>query len=252
MKSLEELFSLSGKVALITGSSRGLGREMALAFAKAGADIAIVSRNLDACEKVAAEVEALGRRALPYACHLGRWDQIDGLVDAVYQHFGKVDVLVNNAGKSPLYKSLVDVNEAMWDSVIGLNLKGPFRLSALVGSRMVDGAGGAIINISSVAAIRPSPGEVPYAAAKAGLNSLTSAFAKAFGPKVRVNCIMAGPFLTDVSKAWDMEEALKRFEVLTALKRPGKPEEIVGAALYLASGASSFTTGSIIPVDGGF
>ena len=252
MKSLEELFSLTGKVALITGGSRGLGREMALAFAKAGADIVIVSRKLDACEEVVAEVEALGRRALAYPCHIGRWEQVNALVEAVYQHFGKIDVLVNNAGMSPLYNSLVDVNEAMWDSVIGLNLKGPFRLSALVGSRMVEGEGGSIINISSIAATRPASTEAPYAAAKAGLHALTIAIAKAYGPKVRVNCIMPGPFLTDVTKAWDMETAIKSIESLSALKRPGRPDEIIGAALYLASEASSFTTGSILPVDGGY
>lgn len=252
MKSLEELFSLSGKVALITGSSRGLGREMALAFAKAGADIVIVSRKLDACEKVAAEVEALGRRAFPYACHVGRWDQVNNLVDVIYKHFGKVDILVNNAGKSPLYESLVDVSEAMWDSVLSLNLKGPFRLSALVGKRMADGDGGSIINISSIAAVRPSSNEVPYAAAKAGLHAITLALADTYGPKVRVNCIMPGAFLTDISKAWNMETAMKRFENQTAIRRPGRPEEIIGSALYLASDASSYTTGSIIPVDGGY
>lgn len=251
MKSTEELFSLKGKVVLITGGSRGLGREMALAFARAGADIAIVSRKMDACEKVAAEVEALGRRAFPYACHVGRWEEINKLVDAVYNHFGKVDILVNNAGASPLYESLVDVTESLWDSVLSLNLKGPFRLSSLVGDRMFKGDGGSIINVSSIAAVRPTPNEVPYGAAKAGLNSLTIALAETYGPKVRANCIMPGPFLTDISKAWDMEASQKRFESSIALQRAGNPEEIVGIALYLASDASSYTTGTIIPVDGG-
>ncbi|MFC4798688.1 SDR family NAD(P)-dependent oxidoreductase [Neobacillus sp. GCM10023253] len=252
MKTVEELFSLTGKVALITGGSRGLGREMAIAFAQAGADIVIASRKLDACEKVAAEVEALGRRALPYACHIGRWNQVNDLVEAAYNHFGKVDILVNNAGMSPLYDSIVDVSESMWDSVLALNLKGPFRLSALVGDRMAKGSGGAIINISSIAAIRPTKNEVPYAAAKAGLNALTLALADTFAPKVRVNCIIAGPFLTDIAKAWNMEEAMKRFEENSALGRPGKPEEIIGTALYFASDAASFTTGSLLTVDGGY
>ncbi|WP_284037700.1 SDR family oxidoreductase [Neobacillus sp. 114] len=252
MKAVEELFSLTGKVALITGGSRGLGREMALAFAKAGADIVIASRKLDACEKVAAEVEAIGRRALPYACHIGKWDQVNELVEAAYDHFGKVDILVNNAGMSPLYDSLVDVSESMWDSVLALNLKGPFRLSALVGDRMAKGSGGAIINISSIAAIRPTKNEVPYAAAKAGLNALTLALADTYSPKVRVNCIIAGPFLTDIAKAWNMEEAMKRFEKNSALGRPGNPEEIIGSALYFASDAASFTTGSLLAVDGGY
>jgi len=246
-----EHFDLSGKVALITGGSRGLGRAMALAFAQAGADVVIASRKLDACQATAREIEALGRRALPYACHVGQWDQLDGLVDTAYHHFGHVDVLVNNAGMSPLYPSLVEVSEALWDKVLAVNLKGPFRLSALVGSRMAADGGGSIINISSIAAVRPTPLETPYGAAKAGLNALTIAFAHAYAPTVRVNCIMAGPFLTDISKAWDMDLMQKMLEARTALRRAGKPDEIVGAALYFASDASSFTTGAVLPIDGG-
>jgi NAD(P)-dependent dehydrogenase (short-subunit alcohol dehydrogenase family) len=252
MRSLENLFSLKGKVALITGGSRGLGREIVLSFAKAGADIVIVSRKIEACNEVAKEVQALGRRALPYACHIGRWGQIDTLVDDVYREFGKIDVLVNNAGMSPLYDSLVDVNEAMWDSVMALNLKGPFRLSVLVGTRMSEGEGGSIINISSIAAVKPTTTEVPYAAAKAGLNTLTIGLAKTFGPKVRVNAIMPGPFLTDVTKAWDMDEAMKKIKSASPLQRAAMPEEIIGSALYFASDASSFTTGAVLTVDGGF
>lgn len=229
-----------------------MGREMAIAFAKAGADIVIVSRKLDACEKVAAEVEALGQRALPYSCHIGRWDEVDELVEAVYDHFGRIDILVNNAGMSPVYDSLVNISEKLWDSVLNLNLKGAFRLAALVGDRMVKGEGGSIINISSIAATRPSAIEAPYAAAKAGLNSLTSALAEAYGPKVRVNCIMPGPFLTDIAKSWDMDVVMKKFESYSALKRPGNSEEIIGTALYLASNASSFTTNAFITVDGGY
>ena len=251
MKSIEELFSLEGKVALITGGSRGLGKEMAIAFAKAGADVVIASRKLEACEQVAHEVEALGRKAMPYSCHAGRWQEVEQLADAAYGRFGKVDVLVNNAGKSPLYDSLVNVSEAMWDSVLSLNLKGPFRLMSLVGDRMAKGEGGSIINISSIAAVRPTKEEVPYGAAKAGLHALTLAFASAYAPKVRVNCIMPGPFLTDISKAWDMEAANERFKKTIALGRAGRPEEVVGAALYLASDASSYTTGTILPLDGG-
>jgi NAD(P)-dependent dehydrogenase (short-subunit alcohol dehydrogenase family) len=238
-------------VALITGGSRGLGREVALAFARAGADIVVASRKLDTCEATAAEIVALGRHALPYACHVGRWDDLDTLVDAAYARFGKVDVLVNNAGMSPLYPSLDAVSEALWDKVLAVNLKGPFRLSALIGGRMAAGAGGSIINISSIAAIRPTPMETPYAAAKAGLNALTVAFAHAYGPTVRVNCIMGGPFLTDISKAWNMDLMMQRLQAITALKRAGQPEEIIGAALYFASDASSFTTGAVLQVDGG-
>jgi NAD(P)-dependent dehydrogenase (short-subunit alcohol dehydrogenase family) len=248
--SAADLFDLSGKVALITGGSRGLGHEMALAFARAGADVVIASRKADSCERAAAEVRALGRQALAHACHVGDWQALDGLVDAAYARFGKVDVLVNNAGMSPLYPSLAEVSETLWDKVLGVNLKGPFRLTANVGTRMAAGGGGSIINVSSIAAIRPTPTETPYAAAKAGLNALTEAFALAFGPTVRVNCIMAGPFLTDIAKAWD-PKMVSYMEATSALKRAGNPDEIVGAALYFASAASSFTTGAILRVDGG-
>ena len=247
----KDLFDLTGKVALITGGSRGLGRQMALAFAARGVDVAVVSRKLDQCQAVAAEIEAQGRRALPLSCHVGRWDDLATMVEAVYGHFGKVDILVNNAGLSPLYPSLDQVSEDLFDKVVAINLKGPFRLMGLVAPRMQAAGGGAIINISSTAAQTPSPGSQPYGAAKAGLNSITRAFAHAYGPQVRVNCIMAGPFLTDISKAWDMQTFGKRAARM-ALQRGGQPEEIVGAALYFASAASSFTTGAILPVDGGW
>jgi len=242
---------LAGKVALVTGGSRGLGRAMILGFAHAGADVIIASRKLDACHALASQVEReTGRQAMAYACHVGHWDALDALVGAAYGRFGRVDVLVNNAGMSPVYPRPVDVSEELYDKVLAVNLKGPFRLTALVGTRMAAGAGGSIINISSTAAVHPGPATIPYSAAKAGLNAMTEAFAYAFGPKVRVNCIMPGPFLTDISKAWDMptfERGAQQF----ALRRGGEPDEIVGAALYFASDASSFTTGAVLRVDGG-
>jgi NAD(P)-dependent dehydrogenase (short-subunit alcohol dehydrogenase family) len=241
---------LAGKVALVTGGSRGLGKEMALAFADAGADVIVASRKLDNCTEVAAEVEAKGRRALPLACHVGHWDELDGVVEQAYGAFGRVDILINNAGMSPLYPDLPSVTEDLWDKVLGVNLKGPFRLTALVGTRMAAGDGGSIINVSSTGSLRPAPHMLPYDAAKAGLNTLTEGFAKAFGPTVRVNCIMAGPFLTDISKAWD-PKTLERGMPHHALHRAGEPHEIVGAALYFASDASSFTTGAVLRVDGG-
>jgi NAD(P)-dependent dehydrogenase (short-subunit alcohol dehydrogenase family) len=245
-------FDLTGKVALVTGGSRGLGRQMVLAFAGYGADVVIASRKLDVCETVAAEVESsTGQRALALRCNVGNWGELDGLVDAAYAEFGRIDILVNNAGMSLLYDKPTDVTEAMWDKVVNLNLKGVFRLTALVGSRMAEGDGGSIVMVSSTGSIRPTPSILPYAAAKAGLNSLTEGFAKTFGPKVRVNCIMAGPFMTDITKSWDIPafeaDAARRI----ALGRGGQPDEIVGAALYFASDASSFTTGAILRVDGG-
>jgi len=251
-KTAAELFDLTGKVALVTGGSRGMGREMVLAFARAGADVVIASRRLESCETLAREVEAeTGRRALAQACHVGRWADLDRLADAAYTTFGRVDVLVNNAGMSPLYDRVADVTEELYDKVLAVNLKGPFRLTALVGTRMVAGAGGSIINVSSIGAIRPYGGIVPYAAAKAGVNAMTVAFAQAFGPKVRVNCIMPGSFLTDIARSWDMDEFNTKQAPRFALRRAGQASEIVGAALYLASDASSYSTGAILRVDGG-
>ncbi|MGI9123916.1 MAG: SDR family NAD(P)-dependent oxidoreductase [Mycobacterium sp.] len=249
------LFDLTGRVVLVTGGSRGLGREMAWAAARCGADVVIASRKYDACVATAAEIESeTGRAALPYAVHVGHWDELDGLIDAVYDRFGKLDVLVNNAGMSPTYDKLTDVTEKLFDTVVNLNLKGPFRLSALAGERMVAAGGGAIIIVSSHGSLRPHPSYLPYAAAKAALNALTEGLAKAYGPTVRVNTLMPGPFLTDIAKAWGPDVLGGRINPFAdyALQRAGQPAEIVGAALFLMSDASSYTTGSILHADGGF
>jgi NAD(P)-dependent dehydrogenase (short-subunit alcohol dehydrogenase family) len=251
MSTPNELFDLTGKVAVVTGGSRGLGRSMVSALAEAGADVLVSSRKLDACQAVAAEVaEQTGRRLEASACHVAKWDECNALVDAAYETFGRVDVLINNAGMSPLYESVTDITEDLWDKTLGVNLKGPFRLSALIGSRMVDDGGGSIINVSSTGAVRPYGGIIPYSAAKAGLHAMTMAFADALGPSVRVNCIMPGAFLTDVTDWWgdEMKDAAAQSLIL---KRIGDPEEIVGATLWLASAASSYVTGAVIPVTGG-
>jgi NAD(P)-dependent dehydrogenase (short-subunit alcohol dehydrogenase family) len=243
----------AGRVVVVTGGSRGLGREMVTAFAARRAQVVIASRKLDACRGLADEVTGrYGGKALPVACNVSNWADCDALVDTAYDRFGRVDVLVNNAGLSPLYPSLDQVSEALFDKVIGVNLRGPFRLTALIGEQMSRGRGGSIINISSTQSVRPSPHALPYAAAKAGLNALTGGFAHAFGPTVRVNAIMAGPFLTEISEAWDLEEFTTRAKLTIALQRGGRPDEIAGAAVFLASEASSFCTGSVLKLDGGY
>ena len=253
MTSFAALHDLTGKVAVVTGGSRGIGRAIVQTLAEAGADVVIASRKLDACEAAAREVQAsTGRRAVAIACHVGRWDDCDRLVDETLARLGRLDVLVNNAGMSPLYPSLDAVTEELWDKVIGVNMKGPFRLSALVGERMAAGGGGSLIHVSSIAAVQPTPTELHYACAKAALNTMTIGMARAFGPKVRCNVIMPGPFLTDISKAWDLEAFERTAKAVIPLARGGQPDEIVGAALYLASGASSFTSGAVIKIDGGW
>jgi NAD(P)-dependent dehydrogenase (short-subunit alcohol dehydrogenase family) len=249
---LTDAFDLAGRTAVITGGTRGLGREMAFAFARRGATILVASRKEDACRTTAEEITAAtGQEAHGVACHVGKWDDCDRLVDVAFGTLGAVDVLVNNAGMSPLYSSITEVTEELWDKVLGVNLKGPFRLASLVGTRMVEAGGGSIINVSSAAAVAPLGNEVPYAAAKAGLNNMTKSLARLFAPSVRVNCIMAGPFLTDIAKAWEASAAMAGITRAVPLGRAGDPAEIVGAALYLASAASSFTTGTILKVDGG-
>ncbi|GAB4586761.1 SDR family NAD(P)-dependent oxidoreductase [Nocardia sp. IFM 10818] len=244
--------TLSGRVVVVTGGSRGLGREMVLAFADAGADVVIASRKIEACEALATEVrDKTGQRALAAQCNVGDWAQCGHLVEAAYGEFGRVDVLVNNAGMSLLYPSLEEVSEAMFDKVIATNLKGTFRLSALIGARMAAAGGGSIINISSVEAVQPEPMAVPYAAAKAAVESLTVGLARTYGPAVRVNTIRCGPFDTDIAKSWPPE--VREFMAgHTVLGRIGAPGDIVGAALFLASEASAFCTGSTLAIDGGF
>jgi len=248
---IDPLFDFTGKVVLVTGGSRGLGYQMVKAFAERGADVIIASRKLDNCEAVAEECRSLGRRALAVAAHVGRWAECDALIEAAYKEFGRVDVLINNAGMSPPCPSH-EISESLFDSVLNLNFKGPFRLASQIGHRMASddfgGKGGCIINISSTGALMALPGVVPYGAAKAALNAMTVSMSREYGPKVRVNTISAGPFLTDIAEAWDSK---RREKQPVALGRPGNPPEIVTAALMLASPASSYTTGALLRVDGG-
>ena len=244
---MDPYFDLTGKIALVTGGSRGMGFLMVKAFAERGADVIIASRKLDACQAVADEVRALGRRALAVSVHAAKWDSIDALIARAYAEFGRVDILVNNAGMSPAMPSH-EVTEALFDSVVGLNFKGPFRLASQIGKRMLDGDGGVIINVSSTGSVMPLPNVVPYGCAKAALNAMTRSLAAEYGPKVRVNTLCPGPFLTDIADAWSQEQ---RATANNALGRNGNPEEIITAALFLASPASSFTNGAFIRVDGG-
>jgi NAD(P)-dependent dehydrogenase (short-subunit alcohol dehydrogenase family) len=248
--SFAALHDMTGKVAVVTGGSRGIGRAIVQTLAEAGADVVIASRKLDACEAAAGQVRAsTGRQALAIACHVGRWGDCDRLIAETLARAGKLDVLVNNAGMSPLYDSLDAVSEELFDKTLAVNLKGPFRLAVLAATHMAAHDGGSIINIGTTASLTASVGELPYACAKAGLNALTVGLAEAFAPRVRVNAILPGPFRTDISKGWAPPEGAE--VPFVPLGRMGDPVELAPLALHLASAASSYTTGAIIRVDGG-
>jgi NAD(P)-dependent dehydrogenase (short-subunit alcohol dehydrogenase family) len=245
-------FDLTGKVAVVTGGSRGLGRAMSIGLAEAGAAVAIASRKIAVCEALAAEIEASGGKASAHAFDATSWADCDRLFAEVKQRWGGADILVNNAGKSPVEPSSLETTEAAFDHIIAVNLRSAFRLSALFGSAMVERGGGAIVNVSSTGSLRPDPSFTPYAAAKAGLNTMTKCFAIEYGPTVRVNTVMPGPFHTDGTKAWSRSEGFSEHaRKHQPLGRGGEPEEIVGAILFMVSDQSSYVTGAQLTVDGG-
>jgi NAD(P)-dependent dehydrogenase (short-subunit alcohol dehydrogenase family) len=252
-------FSLEGKVALITGASRGIGRAAALGFADAGADVALASRKQVDLEKVADEVRAKGRKALPLAAHIGRMDEIRSLVENVMKEFGRIDILVNNAGTSPARVSCLETSELLWDSIMNLNLKGLYFLSQLVARIMKEHGGGKIINIASIDGYKPEYQTGIYSITKAAVIMVTKSMAFDLAEhNIRVNAIAPGAVMTRVlAGAWmNMPEAQvnavkNHIANSNPMKRIADPDEITGAVLYLASDASSFTTGETILVDGG-
>jgi NAD(P)-dependent dehydrogenase (short-subunit alcohol dehydrogenase family) len=246
-----DLVNLEGKVAVVTGGSRGIGRAVAEGLAMAGAEVVVASRKLEVCRTAAAEIESVsGSRTLAVQCNVSHWEECDRLADSVYEHFGHCEVLVNNAGLSPLYPDLTSVTEALYDKTHAVNAKGPFRLSALIGSRMAEGDGGSIINVSTAGSWRPGPGDLPYAMAKAGLNALTLGLVGAFGPKVRANVVLPGATETDIAKAW-APGALAAISSANPLGRVGQPADLVGVCVFLASDAAAYLNGAQVLVDGG-
>ena len=244
---MDPLFDFSGQVALVTGGSRGLGYQMVRAFAERGADVIIASRKLENCERVAEECRARGRRAVAISAHVGRWDECDRLVDEAYAAFDRVDILVNNAGMGPATPSH-EVTEQLFDSVVNLNFKGPFRLASQVAKRMYDAGGGSILNVSSSGSMMPLPGTVPYGSSKAALNAMSKSLAWEYAPHVRVNTLSPGAFRTDIVKAWP-DQGQGPIDIPRG--HAAEPEEIVTAALFLASRASVNVTGSLVRCDGG-
>lgn len=244
---MDPLFDLTGKVALVTGGSRGLGYEMVKAFAERGADVIIASRKIENCRTVADEMRALGRRAEAISAHVGKWDECDRLIEEAYTAFGRVDILVNNAGMSPRAPSH-EVTEKLFDSVVNLNFKGPFRLASQIAKRMYDGDGGCIINVTSSGSMMPLPQVVPYGSSKAALNAMSRSLAWEYAPKVRVNTLSPGAFRTDIVEAWPDKG---QGPIPIPRGHAADPHDIVTAALFLASPASINVTGSIVRCDGG-
>lgn len=244
---MDPLFDFTGKVALVTGGSRGLGYQMVKAFAERGADVIIASRKLENCEAVAEECHALGRKALAVSAHVGKWPECDRLIEEAYAAFGRVDILVNNAGMSPRAPSH-EVSEALFDSVVNLNFKGPFRLATQIGKRMFDGEGGCIINVTSSGSLMPLPQVVPYGSSKAALNAMSQSLAWEYAPKVRVNTLSPGAFRTDIVEAWPDKG---KGPIAIPRGHAAEPGDIVTAALFLASPASVNVTASLVRCDGG-
>jgi NAD(P)-dependent dehydrogenase (short-subunit alcohol dehydrogenase family) len=252
-------YSLKGKTAIVTGGGRGIGKAIALGFTQAGAKVAITSRKMDALEATAAEIKALGGQAFPIQAHLGKMEGINQMVGQVMDRFGGIDILVNNAGASPSMGSVLDSDERLWDTIMNLNMKGLYFTSQAVARIMKNQRRGKIINLASVDGFMPEPGVSVYSISKAGVRMITKAFASELAAfNIQVNTIAPGPINTKMLNShWfhlPPEEADKQRAAMgkfTPMGRVGEPDEIVGAALYLASEASSYTTGTEIVVDGG-
>jgi NAD(P)-dependent dehydrogenase (short-subunit alcohol dehydrogenase family) len=249
------LFDLSGKVAIVTGSTKGIGRAMVEGLARAGADVVVSSRKQDLCDQVAEEVaEATGAKVLGLACHVGDWDAIPSFVDQVTSHFGRIDVLVNNAGINPAHVTVSEMTLDYWRKVFSVNLEGPLRMSQCVAPVMRDGGGGSIVHIGTMALYGPGPAICAYGASKAGLKNLTRAMAMEWAPwNIRVNILSPGPFTSEMllGAAKSDPGYLDMVAGGTLQRRVAEPWEIVGPVLYLASDASTYVTGDDLSVSGG-
>ena len=247
-------FSLAGKVAIVTGGSRGIGRSIALGLAEAGADVAIAARKPEALEEVALAVRALGRRALAVPTNVRRMEELRNLVDTTRKELGRIDVLVNNAGTNPTFGPAQEIDERAWDMIMNTNVKSIFYLSIMAREAMLlHGEGGSIVNVSSIGGFQASDVIGGYSISKAAVNMLTQVLAKQWGRDgIRVNGIAPGLIRTEFSRAlWENERIAKSAVVEAALGRIGEPDEMVGAVLYFASPSASFTTGQTLVIDGG-
>lgn len=246
--------SLDGRVALVTGGSRGIGRSIAIALAEAGANVAVAARKLESLEESVAAVNATGQKGIAVPTNVRDTDALQNLVDETKKQLGRVDILVNNAATNPVFGPIANVDERAWDTVMNTNVRSAFFLSKMVREAIKEhGEGGAIINVSSTGGFRASGGLGAYSVSKAAIIMLTQVCAKEWGVDgIRVNCIAPGLIKTEFSRAlWDNEERLKGSMAQSPLRRIGEPDEMAGAVVYFASDASSFTTGQTLILDGG-
>lgn len=248
------LFSLTGKVALVTGASKGIGRAISEMYAEAGAKVIVSSRKQEAVEAVVQEIKSKGQDAYAVACNVGDANDIKRLVDETIKQYGTIDILVNNAAANPSFGPVIETSDAAFDKIMHVNVKGPFELSKLVYPIMKAKKSGSVINISSIGGLKPEAGLGIYSMSKAALISLSKVMAKEWGDdNIRVNVICPGLIKTKFSEAlWSNEKIMSVMMKMLALKRVGTSEEIAALALYLASDASGYSTGAVFTADGGF
>lgn len=245
---------LSGKVALVTGGSRGLGKQMSLGLADAGADVVIASRRLESCQALVDDIESRGRKGLAVAAHTGKTEDLDRLIEEAYAHFGRVDILINNAGMNPTVGPLSELSPDLFQKLFDVNTKGPWYLASRLAPRMAGHGGGSIINIISVGGLKPSAFQGFYASTKAALHAMTKVMAAEWAPLgIRVNNLAPGSYHSDLfDSAATMPGFLDGAIEASLQKRVAETEEIIGPVLYLASDMSAFTTGATLVSDGGY
>ena len=254
MSRIKQQFDLNDKVAIVTGASKGIGESIARGLAEFGAKVVISSRKQEAVDAVAAQFKEDGVEAVGIACHVGDMGQLDNLVAKTIEHFGRIDIIVNNAAANPYFGAIEGSNEEVFDKIMKINVQAPFELARRALPHLKEHGGGSVINISSVEGIKPAFGLGLYSTSKSAITMLTNNMAKEWGPHgIRANTVCPGLVKTKFSQAlWSNESMLNHYEKSVPLGRMAAPDELAGVACFLASDAASYVTGSVINVDGGY